>query len=113
MSAQASNPVPGAEVPAHVTPPQTAEPGRESSNDDLMSRVVAGAHDTIDRLAETAAPHVERLQQAGDQMGVRAEHLREIGDEWTQSLRETIRQNPLAAVAVAAALGVLLARVAR
>ena len=112
MSAQPFDPVSASDTPATVAPPETDAP-RTPSGGDLMSRVVAGAHHTIDRLAETAAPHVERLQAAGDQVGVRADHLRELGDEWTQSLRETIRQNPLAAVAVAAAMGVLLARMSR
>jgi len=66
-----------------------------------MARVVAGAHHTIDRLAETAAPHVERLREA------------DLGDEWAKSLRETVRENPLTALAVAVAAGMVLARVTR
>jgi ElaB/YqjD/DUF883 family membrane-anchored ribosome-binding protein len=80
---------------------------------DLMSRVVQGAHQTIDQLAERAAPHVERLHQKGDELGVRADHLREVGDEWAESMRTTVRENPLAAVAVAVAVGMLVARITR
>jgi ElaB/YqjD/DUF883 family membrane-anchored ribosome-binding protein len=80
---------------------------RTTSDGDMLSRVVRGAHDTIDRLADSAAPHVQRLQQG---VGVRAEHVKEVGDEWAESLRCTVRDNPLAAVATALAVGVLIAR---
>jgi hypothetical protein len=36
--------------------------------------------------------------------------MREMGDEWTHSLRSTVRENPVAAVVAALALGMLLAR---
>ncbi len=81
---------------------------------EVLDRVVRGAHDTVDRLAETVAPHVQRLSQgfgqAGDAMHSRAGEMRELGDEWTDSLRTTVREHPVAAVVTALALGVLLAR---
>jgi ElaB/YqjD/DUF883 family membrane-anchored ribosome-binding protein len=80
---------------------------RTTGDEDMLSRVVHGAHQTIDRLADTAAPHVQRLQEG---VGARAEHVKEISDEWAESLRCTVRDNPLAAVATAMALGVLIAR---
>lgn len=76
------------------------------SGDDVLARVVHGAHETIDRLAETAAPHVQRLSEGTG-------HMREVGDEWTESLRTTVRENPLAAVATALAIGMLVARITR
>lgn len=84
---------------------------------DRLNRVVQGAHQTIDRLAETAAPHVQRLQEGlsstGDMLHTRASQVRETGDEWAESLRNTVRENPLAAVATALALGMLIARLTR
>ena len=102
---------------------QTASP-RESQGEhprvnpnggqEVLDRVVRGAHETVDRLAETVAPHVQRLSQgfdqAGDTMHSRAGEMRELGDEWTASLRTTVREHPVAAVVAALALGVLLAR---
>lgn len=80
----------------------------------MLDRVVRGAHETVDRLAETVAPHVQRLSQgfdqAGDTMHSRAGEMRDLGDEWTASLRTTVREHPVAAVVAALALGVLLAR---
>jgi ElaB/YqjD/DUF883 family membrane-anchored ribosome-binding protein len=93
-------------------PPTTATHDPRTG-EDLMSRVVTGAHHTIDRLAESAAPQVERLQEAGAKVGVRAEHLRELGDEWVEGLRTTVRENPMTSLAVALAAGVVLARVVR
>ncbi len=80
----------------------------------MLDRVVQGAHATIDRLAETAAPHVQRLQEgmssASDTLHNRAGQARETGDEWTETLRCAVRDNPLAAVATALAVGALIAR---
>lgn len=77
---------------------------------DMLGRVVQGAHNTIDRLAETAAPHLQRLQEG---VGAQTEHVKEVGEEWAESLRHTVRENPLAAVATALALGMLLSRLTR
>jgi ElaB/YqjD/DUF883 family membrane-anchored ribosome-binding protein len=82
-------------------------PTATTRNDDMVGRVAQGAHQTIDRLAETAAPHLQRLQQG---VGVRAQHARELRDQWAESLRCTVREKPLAAVATALALGVVIAR---
>jgi len=40
-----------------------------------------------------------------------ARHLQEKGDEWVDDLRATVRRNPLSAVAVAMAIGALIARI--
>lgn len=83
----------------------------------LTDRVAQGAHHTIDRLAESVAPHVERLEDAVSGAGLRlknqAKQARETGDEWVDGLRVTVRRNPLAAVATALAIGALIARFTR
>lgn len=88
-----------------------------SSGEDLMSRVVQGAHQTIDRLAGQAAPHVQRLEEkltgADDMLHDRADQLREVGEGYVRSLRESVRENPLAAVGAALVLGLLIARITR
>ncbi|MCD0416571.1 hypothetical protein LOC51_05030 [Rubrivivax sp. JA1024] len=85
--------------------------------DELLQRVVQGAHETIDRLADRAAPHVSRLHDgvhdAQERLHAKADALRETGDEWTESLRETVREHPIAAIATALAVGVLIARLTR
>ena len=95
----------------------SASSAMASPSGDMLSRVVERAHATIDRLAETAAPHVHRLQEgassAGGMLHSHADQAREMGDEWAQSLRGTVRENPLAAVAAALALGVIIAKLSR
>lgn len=92
---------------------------RESaaSGRDLVGRVARGAHDTIDRLSETAAPRVQRLQDgvsaASAAVQARAGQLRQTGEEWTDSLRSTVRANPLTAVGVALAVGMVVSRLTR
>jgi hypothetical protein len=66
---------------------------------DKLDKAVQGAHHAIDRLADSAVPT--------------ARHLAQTGDAWTASLRSTVREQPLMAVAAAFALGALLARVTR
>jgi ElaB/YqjD/DUF883 family membrane-anchored ribosome-binding protein len=84
---------------------------------DVLNKVVQGAHQAIDRMAESAAPAVQRVQDgvhaAGEALTQRAHDARELGDEWCESLRCTVRDNPLTAVATALAVGVLIARLTR
>ncbi|MBT9457672.1 MAG: hypothetical protein IV097_13730 [Burkholderiaceae bacterium] len=85
--------------------------------DDLVSRVAKSAHETVDRLAATAGPAVDRIRrgvdQASDSVHAGADRLSETQQEWTESLRCTVREHPLAALATAVALGVLVSRLAR
>jgi hypothetical protein len=96
---------------------ESSDPTALPSGDELLGRVVQGAHSTIDRLAETAAPRVQRLQegvaQAADSLHAGAEKARQVGDEWTESMRATVRQNPIAALATAFAVGALIVRITR
>jgi ElaB/YqjD/DUF883 family membrane-anchored ribosome-binding protein len=86
---------------------------RDGQNE-LLERVVQGAHQTIDRLADAVSPHLQRMQSgvstAGESLTARKEELRETTDEWADSLRDTVRENPLAAVAAAVAVGIIVAR---
>ena len=103
--------------------PTTSDDPRSSSvrtgdaNAEWINRLAESAHQTIDRVAESAAPQVSRLQEslanAGDTMHQRADQMRELRDEWTESLRSTVRENPLTALGVALAVGVLIARISR
>ena len=100
-----------------------SKPGATTLHDgnELLSRAAQGAHQTIDRLADTAAPHVQRLQRglkdgmdaAGDTVSARASQARNASEEWTASVRTTVREHPLAAVLAALAVGMIVARIAR
>lgn len=109
-------------TPSPATPatsPASATSGNKSTGEapDVLNRVVQGAHSAIDRMADTAAPAVQRLQDgvqaASDTLSQRADDARAMGEEWAESLRSTVREHPLAAIATALAVGVLVARLAR
>jgi ElaB/YqjD/DUF883 family membrane-anchored ribosome-binding protein len=82
--------------------------------DDMLNRIVRGAHDTVDRVAAKAAPVVEQVKgsvhHASEVAHARADQISHLGDEWTQGLRSTVREHPLAALAVALAVGVVISR---
>lgn len=84
---------------------------------DLMQRAVQGAHETIDRLADRAAPTVQKLgagmSDAGDALQAKSDQLVDTRDEWAESLRCTVRANPLMTLAAALAIGALVARITR
>jgi ElaB/YqjD/DUF883 family membrane-anchored ribosome-binding protein len=86
----------------------------ETRSGELLDKVVRSAHQSLDRLAETAAPHLGQLEHslsgAAEALQSRGEHWRETGDAWAEELRSTVREHPLAAIGVALAVGMLLAR---
>ncbi len=99
---------PSAHAGAHVSAPAgTPAAGKlvdfAELDNDTLNRAVEGAHKTIDRVADTAAPYVGKLQD-------RADHLRQTKDEWSESLRVTVRANPLTAVATAVLVGAVFAK---
>jgi ElaB/YqjD/DUF883 family membrane-anchored ribosome-binding protein len=81
---------------------------------DVMRRVVQGAHEAVDRIADKSIPAVERLKDtyndAADTLKQRADQAVDLTGEWTESLRTAVREHPLAAIGTALALGVILAR---
>ena len=74
---------------------ETAPPAAVSA----LHRAAQGAHRTIDRLADSAAPKVRHLSQT-------------VG-ACTGSLRSTVRSNPLVSVLAAMVLGGLMSQIAR
>jgi hypothetical protein len=94
-----------------VAPSSTQEPA------DLMAEAVQGAHNMIDSLAQKAAPYLHRLGEdgpdTGDMLADGLEHLGAMHHEWADSLRGSVRANPLASVGTALVLGMLISRVTR
>jgi ElaB/YqjD/DUF883 family membrane-anchored ribosome-binding protein len=82
---------------------------------DVLRRVVQGAHEAVDRIADKAIPAVERLRgtvsDAAETVKQKADQAIDLKDEWTESLRAAVREHPLAALGTALALGVILAKI--
>jgi ElaB/YqjD/DUF883 family membrane-anchored ribosome-binding protein len=80
----------------------------------LLDSVVRTAHDAVDRVAAKAAPALERVvsgaQGATQAVQQRARDANDLSHEWADSLRATVRDHPLASLAVALAVGVLVSR---
>lgn len=108
---------PGAEAGANGGSAANGRPDGGNGSNDMLHTIAQGAHQAIDRLAEQVTPHVQRLQEnvAGstDMLDERADQLREMTDEWLETLRCTVRENPLAAMGAALAVGLLVARLSR
>jgi ElaB/YqjD/DUF883 family membrane-anchored ribosome-binding protein len=102
------------------TPDHSALPGNESNPPGatgMLKHAVQGAHDTLDRLADRAAPAVQRMDDsmhsAEATLRAKTSQLRERGDEWVDGTRGSIRNHPLTAVAIALAVGAVVARMTR
>jgi ElaB/YqjD/DUF883 family membrane-anchored ribosome-binding protein len=101
-------------------PDHSALPGNESTPPgptSMLKNAVQGAHDTLDRLADRAAPAVQRMgdsvHSAEAVLRDKTSQLREKGDEWVDGTRGSIRNHPLTAVAIALAVGAVVARMTR
>jgi ElaB/YqjD/DUF883 family membrane-anchored ribosome-binding protein len=102
----------------------TGVPGSMSGTDTLgsstegvdrtLDRFVQGAHQAVDTLAAKAAPAVERLKSsmgtASESMHERADQLSAMQEEWIESARATVREHPIASLAAAVAVGMLISR---
>jgi hypothetical protein len=95
----------------------TAPTSGESHAKQILNRVTESAHQAVDRFAEKAGPAVEKIESgvshANESLAGQAHHMRELGDEWTQSLRTTVRANPLTSILLAVAAGAVIARMTR
>ena len=83
----------------------------------LLKDAAQGAHNTIDRLADSAEPTVRRLGESvastREMLHAKTDQMRTTRDEWTASARGTIRDNPLVWVAAAVTLGAVISRLVR
>jgi ElaB/YqjD/DUF883 family membrane-anchored ribosome-binding protein len=115
-----------ADVPWPTSSQRMPAPDHSAPSDDestpsgatgMLKTAVQGAHDTLDRLADRAAPAVQRMgdsvNSADAALRAKTSQLRERGDELVDGTRGSIRKHPLTAVAIALAVGALVARMTR
>ena len=68
-----------------------------------IDRASSTAHQTVDKLAEQAAQAKERLMASGEQWA-------QQGQQYMDHTRDMVRANPLAAIGIAVAAGMLLSK---
>lgn len=98
--------------------PQTSTATDVSSGmRDTVDRATQSAHEAIDRMASKAGPALEQLQSvastAAQTLQDKAASFGEMEEAWLESARKTVREHPLATVAIAVAAGMLISRLTR
>lgn len=72
-----------------------------------IERLGDSAHETVNRMADATADTVRKLGIKGEEM---RHHWMETQDYWVGSARECVRTHPIASVAIAVGVGMLLSR---
>ena len=93
-----------------TTPGRNAGLGASAHN--VIQKVTESAHPAVDRLASTAHQTLDKLASAADTtvdtLGKRGAQLLETQGRMAEACRGYVRNNPLAAVGIAAAAGFLV-----
>jgi len=76
---------------------------RSTTTSAAVDRFATGAHRAVDRIAAAA-------NSAADQLNVKSEDLMAAKDRWTQVCSSYVKDNPLTALGIAAAVGFLVSR---
>jgi ElaB/YqjD/DUF883 family membrane-anchored ribosome-binding protein len=76
---------------------------RSTSTSGTVGRIASGAHDAVDRIAAAA-------NSAADHLNVKGEDLMAAKDRWTEVCTTYVKDNPLTALGIAAAVGFLVSR---
>ncbi len=82
----------------------TEQPSASAS--ESTARMSQRAHEAVDRMATSAHSMADRMSRHGEQLMVRQ-------DEMMQQVRSYVREKPIAALAIAAAVGFVLSRLSR
>ncbi len=117
MAATDNASTPDPALATSATPNGGSPSAATASAADWVERAAGSAHEAIDKVAEKAAPRVRRLQNrlsdAGERLHNGGDELSALTSEWAESARCSVREQPLTALAVAAAVGWLLGRLTR
>jgi ElaB/YqjD/DUF883 family membrane-anchored ribosome-binding protein len=86
----------------------------KGSADEMLERVVEGAHKMVDRVAERAAPAVERLKHtvdgAAETVHSQTDRIHAAQEEWIDATRACVRNHPLTSIGVAVLAGMVLSK---
>ena len=79
-----------------------AEQGAEQ-----IEKISSSTQDTVNRIAEATASRVRDMGLKGEKM---RQQWMETQDQWVGNARECVRNHPIASVAVAVGVGLLISR---
>lgn len=69
-----------------------------------INSMASGAHEAVDKIADTTTDAVDSLQNKGQQ-------LKDIEEHWVARISEYIQENPLTSLGIALAGGYLVSRI--
>jgi ElaB/YqjD/DUF883 family membrane-anchored ribosome-binding protein len=78
--------------------------GNTASRQQQIDRLAESAHGAIDRATQTAAQMAERF-------GARGEELWAMKDDYVESTRDYVKENPFMALGIALAAGYLFGKI--
>jgi ElaB/YqjD/DUF883 family membrane-anchored ribosome-binding protein len=78
-----------------------------------IERASDRAHQAVDRAAGAANSVAERLGEHVDTLTEKRDELMELPQNWMESAREYVRDNPFAAIGIAVAAGYLFHMITR
>jgi ElaB/YqjD/DUF883 family membrane-anchored ribosome-binding protein len=76
------------------------------SADNTIDRMSQSAHDAVDKAASVASSYADRIGEKGGQ-------LMQMPEDWMETARDYVRENPLQALGIAVAAGYLLHMITR
>jgi ElaB/YqjD/DUF883 family membrane-anchored ribosome-binding protein len=83
-----------------------AEATSKRSTEGSIDRMSQSAHEAVDKAASKASSYAERIGAKGDQ-------LMQMQEDWVDTARDYVRENPLQALGIALAAGYLLHMITR
>jgi ElaB/YqjD/DUF883 family membrane-anchored ribosome-binding protein len=93
---------------------QAAVDNTAEKADRLVDRLAASAHSAVDMLHAKAVPLVDRARSTASSTAGRvqskASDLGAMEEQWIEGARSYVRENPLTSVAVAAVIGMVIAK---
>lgn len=92
-------------------------PQQEAGRSETLDKMEQGAHRTVNQVADAVAAGMKNAQQAftkvTENVQQKSRQWKDDGNEWTESLRETVKQTPLTSIATAFLIGALVTHVCR
>lgn len=97
--------------------PGNKDSQQEAGRSETLDKMEQGAHRTVNQVADAVAAGMKNAQQAFTKVSKnvqqKSRQWKDDGNEWTESLRETVKQTPLTSIATAFLIGALVTHVCR